>query len=60
MVVDDDQPIYGSVTGRFIALDLLEPLYIGGVPNFKSIHKQPGFFRGFVGNGTFSLKFSSF
>ena len=49
MTVDDQAPVYGAVVGRFLGLDLLEPFYVGGVPNFKSIHKQAGFFRGFVG-----------
>ena len=49
MTVDGDGPFYGSVVGRFLGLDLIEPFYIGGVPNIKSIHKLAGFSRGFVG-----------
>lgn len=49
MVDDTDGPFYGSVGGRFLGLDLLEPLYLGGVPNFRSIHKLSGFSRGMVG-----------
>lgn len=49
MTVDDEGPFYGSVSGRFLGLDLLEPLYLGGVPNFRSIHKLSGFSRGLVG-----------
>jgi len=48
MVDDTDGPFYGSVGGRFLGLDLLEPLYLGGVPNFRSIHKLSGFSRGMV------------
>ena len=52
MLVNDGHesgPFTGSVGGRFLGLDLLEPLYLGGVPNFRSIHKLSGFNRGFVG-----------
>ncbi|XP_046437149.1 basement membrane-specific heparan sulfate proteoglycan core protein-like isoform X37 [Daphnia pulex] len=50
MTVDEDGgTFHGSVTGRFLGLDLIEPLYIGGVPNIRSIHKLAGFTRGFVG-----------
>ena len=49
MLVDEDGPFTGSVSGRFLGLDLLEPLYLGGVPNFRSIHKLSGFNRGCVG-----------
>jgi len=49
MSVDGQGPFTGSVSGRFLGLDLLEPLFIGGVPNFRSIHRMAGFSRGFVG-----------
>lgn len=50
MTVDEDGgTFHGSATGRFLGLDLIEPLYIGGVPNIRSIHKLAGFSRGFVG-----------
>jgi hypothetical protein len=47
--INDEMEITGSATGRFLGLDLLEPLYIGGVPDFSQISKQNGFDRGFVG-----------
>lgn len=49
MIIDDENAYHGAVGGRFVGLDLIEPLYVGGVPNFRSIHKQAGFTRGFVG-----------
>ncbi|XP_069938272.1 basement membrane-specific heparan sulfate proteoglycan core protein isoform X44 [Cherax quadricarinatus] len=49
MTVDDDAPITGRSEGRFLGLDLLEPLYLGGVPDFTRIHEQAGFASGFRG-----------
>ena len=47
--IDDRMEIIGSAAGKFKGLDLLEPLYIGGVPDFSQISKQNGFDRGFIG-----------
>jgi hypothetical protein len=49
MYVDGDGPYSGTALGRFQGLDLVEPLYVGGVPDFRSIHRLNGFTRGFVG-----------
>ena len=47
--MDGEGPFVGQASGRFQGLDLVEPLYVGGVPEFRSIHKLNGFNRGFVG-----------
>ncbi|XP_069692113.1 basement membrane-specific heparan sulfate proteoglycan core protein isoform X26 [Periplaneta americana] len=49
MYVDGEGPYTGTARGRFQGLDLVEPLYVGGVPDFSEIHKFNGFNRGFVG-----------
>ncbi|XP_071451008.1 basement membrane-specific heparan sulfate proteoglycan core protein [Hetaerina americana] len=49
MYVDGAGPYTGSAAGRFQGLDLEEPLYIGGVPDFSNIHRLAGFTQGFVG-----------
>ncbi|XP_076325413.1 terribly reduced optic lobes isoform X10 [Tachypleus tridentatus] len=46
--VDDQPEASGSAPGRFLGLDLVEPLYIGGVPDFSKLPKDavesiPGF-----------------
>jgi hypothetical protein len=49
MYVDGYGPYSGTALGRFQGLDLVEPLYVGGVPDFRNIHRLNGFTRGFVG-----------
>ena len=47
--MDHHGPYRGRSGGSFKGLDLKEPLYIGGVPNFAETHRLSGFDRGFVG-----------
>lgn len=49
MVVDGGAPITGRSEGRFLGLDLVEFMYLGGVPDFNEIHPQTGFTTGFLG-----------
>ncbi|GAB6018614.1 hypothetical protein CHUAL_000299 [Chamberlinius hualienensis] len=49
MIVVGQSAVNGSAAGRFQGLDLVESLYIGGVPRFSGINKLSGFDRGFVG-----------
>ncbi|CAG7838540.1 unnamed protein product [Allacma fusca] len=49
MVINEQGPFFGSIKGNFHGLDLIEPLYIGGVPNFGSIHRLAGQTKGFTG-----------
>lgn len=49
MMVNDKGPFHGIIRGRFEGLDLIEPLYIGGLPNFGQIHRLGGHTKGFVG-----------
>ncbi|XP_052124491.1 basement membrane-specific heparan sulfate proteoglycan core protein isoform X6 [Frankliniella occidentalis] len=49
MYVDEAGPHTGIAPGRFQGLDLSEPLYLGGVPDFKAIHRLTGHSQGFVG-----------
>jgi hypothetical protein len=42
MIINDGQPISGSVSGRFQGLDLLTPLYLGSVPNVTALSKNVG------------------
>lgn len=49
MYVDENQFYTGNSSGRMQGLDLAQPLYLGGVPDFSNIHKQNGFDTGFVG-----------
>jgi hypothetical protein len=49
MYVDGNGPYSGTALGRFQGLDLVEPLYVGGVPDFRNIHRLNGFTQGFVG-----------
>lgn len=47
----DDQPeVKGSAQGNFIGLDLVEPMYIGSVPDFAYIEANAGAVKGFIGN----------
>ncbi|XP_046669711.1 basement membrane-specific heparan sulfate proteoglycan core protein isoform X9 [Homalodisca vitripennis] len=49
MYVDEHQYYHGNSSGRMQGLDLSQPLFLGGVPDFSSIQKQNGFTSGFVG-----------
>jgi len=49
MYIDDRGPYRGVSPGTFQGMDLSQLLYIGGVPNFGSIHKDTGFQTGFIG-----------
>lgn len=49
MTVDSTDTYTGSLYGSFQGLDLLEPLFIGGHPNFKNVHRLSGQSKGFVG-----------
>ncbi|XP_024936745.1 basement membrane-specific heparan sulfate proteoglycan core protein [Cephus cinctus] len=49
MYVDGEGPYKEWATGRKLGLDLMEPLYVGGVPDYSAISKQAGANSGFVG-----------
>ncbi|KAG8227759.1 hypothetical protein J437_LFUL005764, partial [Ladona fulva] len=49
MYVNGAGPYSGTAAGRFQGLDLEERLYIGGVPDFSTIHRLAGFSQGFIG-----------
>ncbi|CAL1298848.1 unnamed protein product [Larinioides sclopetarius] len=47
--VDDQPEVTGSAQGRFLGLDLVQPMYIGSVPDFGLIESNAGATRGFIG-----------
>lgn len=49
MIVDDKPEVFGSAQGRFLGLDLVEPMYIGSVPDFGNIETNVGATKGFIG-----------
>jgi len=49
MKVNGQGPYTGTLRGKYDGLDLIDPLYVGGVPNFGQIHRQAGYSKGFVG-----------
>ena len=50
MYVDYEGPFVGTCRKKtYQGLDLLQPLFVGGVPDFKDISKLNGFESGFVG-----------
>lgn len=49
MYVDNDGPFIVTAEGRYLGLDLSEPLYLGGVPNFQQISPETRAYKGFVG-----------
>lgn len=49
MYVDNDGPFIVTAEGRYLGLDLSEPLYLGGVPNFQRISPEAKAYKGFVG-----------
>ncbi|XP_045130066.1 basement membrane-specific heparan sulfate proteoglycan core protein-like isoform X13 [Portunus trituberculatus] len=49
MMVNGGDPVVGVSEGRFRGLDLVEPLFLGGVPDFQNVHRQTGMTSGFKG-----------
>lgn len=49
MYIDEQSPYRGVSPGTFQGMDLAQLLYIGGVPDFGTIHKDVGFQTGFIG-----------
>lgn len=49
MYVDGQGPFSGVSDGKLLGLDLTEPLYLGGVPNFREIAPEVQVDSGFVG-----------
>lgn len=49
MLVDGEGPYKVVAVGRRQGLDLKEPLYIGGVPNYSNLNKEVEVNTGFVG-----------
>ena len=47
--MDGGEALVGVSEGRFMGLDLVEPLYLGGVPDFQNVHRQTGMTSGFKG-----------
>ncbi|GFS51261.1 basement membrane-specific heparan sulfate proteoglycan core protein [Trichonephila inaurata madagascariensis] len=47
--VDDRPEVTGSAQGKFLGLDLVQPMYIGSVPDFGLIESNAGALRGFIG-----------
>ena len=45
----DGREYVGKSAGSFRGLDLLEDMYMGGVPNYNAIARNAGFRQGFVG-----------
>ncbi|KAK7494115.1 hypothetical protein BaRGS_00014588, partial [Batillaria attramentaria] len=50
LVVNDEPVYYGEAPGRFVGMDIVEPMYLGGVPNYAAIPRAAGFSSGFVGS----------
>ena len=48
-MVNDEPAYYGEAPGRFVGMDIVEPMYLGGVPNYAEIPRAAGFNQGFVG-----------
>jgi basement membrane-specific heparan sulfate proteoglycan core protein len=42
LTVDDEAPVNGNVHGVFEGLNLIENLFVGGVPSFQKIHRLAG------------------
>lgn len=43
------EPLAGASQGRYVGLELVEPLYLGGFPDFQNVHRQTGMTTGFEG-----------
>lgn len=56
MYVDGQGPFQGVGPKRHQGLDLNQPLFVGGVPDFVKIHKLNGFESGFVGKKMVSFE----
>ena len=48
-LVVDGMEYKGQAQGSFAGLDLVENLYVGGVPDYNSISVNSGFTQGFIG-----------
>lgn len=57
MYIDERGPYRGLSPGSFQGMDLSQLLYIGGVPDFRTIHKDVGFQTGFVGKYIYEIAF---
>ena len=53
LIVNDEPAYTGLAPGQFVGLDLVENMYLGGVPNFQTIPRAAGFNQGFVGMSEF-------
>lgn len=49
MLVNNEPPVMGKSEGRFQGLDLINPLYIGGVPDISLLSETSGFYSNFRG-----------
>ena len=49
MITVDGREYNGKAGGSFKGLDLVEDMYLGGVPDYRSIARNAGFRQGFVG-----------
>ncbi|XP_076452135.1 basement membrane-specific heparan sulfate proteoglycan core protein-like isoform X4 [Babylonia areolata] len=57
LLVNDEPPYHGQASGRFVGMDIVQPMYLGGVPNYNDIPRAAGFNQGFVGSiGQVQLK----
>ncbi|XP_041377591.1 basement membrane-specific heparan sulfate proteoglycan core protein-like isoform X3 [Gigantopelta aegis] len=50
LIVNDEPAYSGIAPGKFVGLDLVENMYLGGVPNYQAIPRAAGFNQGFVGS----------
>ncbi len=49
VLIVDGREYRGATEGRFQGLDLVDDMYLGGVPDFSTIARAAGFREGFVG-----------
>lgn len=49
MFVDGKGPFIGENEGKYFGLDLTEPLFLGGVPNYDNISPEVDIDTGLVG-----------
>ncbi|XP_012944719.1 basement membrane-specific heparan sulfate proteoglycan core protein [Aplysia californica] len=49
MMVNDEPTYSGVAPGQFRGLDIAQPMYVGGVPDFRIVPRSAGFTSGFVG-----------
>ena len=49
MMVNDDQMFKATAPGAFRGLDIAQPMYLGGVPDYAMIPRTAGYKNGFVG-----------